>query len=116
MQGRSLRLGQGGLVRLECVLHLGRDELLDLLRSTASEGARVEEGVQFTQDGGKELGATDALQEVVVLAVLLDVVGGLVGEDTCNCQCRIVIFRFWGTYGSPRGRPGGTTPFSRRPL
>ena len=92
VQGRSLRLGQGGLVWLERVLHLGRDELFDLLRSTASEGARIKEGVQFTQDGGKELGATDAFQEVVVLAMLLDVVGGLMREDACNCQRKILMF------------------------
>lgn len=82
VQGRGLRLGQDGFVRLKRVLHFSRDELLDLLRSTAGKGARVEEGIQFAQDGAKEFSATNALQQVVVLAVLLDIVGCLVGKNT----------------------------------
>lgn len=83
VQSRSLALGQRRLIRLKGVLHLGRGELLHLLGSSADKSARVKEGVEFAKNGGKEWCATDAFQQVVVLSVLLDVVGGLVGEDTC---------------------------------
>ena len=81
MERRRLRLGDMGLIKLQGLLDLRRDELLNLLRGTAHKGARVEEGFELTQDGAEELGAADALEQVVVLAVLLDIVGGLVGED-----------------------------------
>lgn len=71
-----------GFVRLQSLLDLGRSELLDLLRGTADESAGVKEGVELVENGGKERGAADAVEEVVVLAELLDVVGGLVGKDT----------------------------------
>lgn len=117
MQSRSLSLGQRRLVRLEGVLHLGRGELLDLLGSTADESARVKEGVELAQNGGEELSATDALQQVVVLSVLLDIVGGLVGEDTCVSLVRCSFYLLMGfvTYGFLRGRPGETVPSSRMP-
>lgn len=60
---------------------LGGGELLNLLGSTANEGRGVEEIVQLGENGVEECGAADALEQVVVLAVLLDVVGSLVGED-----------------------------------
>ena len=81
MERRRLRLGDMGLIKLQGLLDLRRDELLNLLRGAAHEGARVEEAFELTQDGAEELGAADALEQVVVLAVLLDIVGGLVGED-----------------------------------
>lgn len=84
MKSRRLRLGEMGLIRLKNLLDLCRDEFLNLLRGAADEGARVEEGFELAQDGAEELGAADALEQVVVLAVLLDVVGGLVGEDACG--------------------------------
>ena len=84
MQGRGLAVLQALLVRLKRVLHLGRGELLHLLGSAADKGARVKEGIELGQNGAEELGATDTFEQVVVLSVLLDVVGGLVGEDTCD--------------------------------
>lgn len=116
MQGRSLALGNELRVGLDSGDHLGAGELLDLLRGTADEGAGVQESVQLGDDGVEEGGATDALDQIVVLALLLDVVGGLVGENTW-------VHQFWfrqdigqkGTYGSLRGRPGGTDPWRHRP-
>ena len=84
MQDRGLPVKQNGLVRLKRVLHLGRGELLHLLGSAADKSARVKEGIELGQNGAEELGATDTFEQVVVLSVLLDVVGGLVGEDTCD--------------------------------
>ena len=60
---------------------VGTAELLDLLRSTAGEGGRVEEAVELGVDGLEEFGDADALDQVVVLAFELDGGGGLVGED-----------------------------------
>lgn len=82
VQGRGLALGNGAGVGLDGSGHLGAGELLDLLRSTADEGAGIEKGVQLRDDGVEEGGAADALDQVVVLTLLLDVVGSLVGEDT----------------------------------
>lgn len=61
---------------------LGGGELLNLLGGTADESRGVQEGFQLGENGVEEGGAADALEQVVVLAELLDVVGGLVGEDT----------------------------------
>lgn len=85
MQGRGLPLGNVRSVRLESGSHLGRGELLHLLRGAADESAGVEQAVQLGQNGVEEGGAADALEQVVVLALLLDVVGGLVGEDAWRC-------------------------------
>lgn len=71
-----------GSVRLQRGSHLSRGELLHLLRGTADKSTGVEQAVQLREDGVEEGGAADALEQVVVLALLLDVVGGLVGEDT----------------------------------
>lgn len=87
VEGRGLGLGDLGLVGLEGLLHFGGEELLNLLGSTADEGAGVKESIKLIQDGGEESSATDAVEQVVVQAELLDVVGGLVGEDTC-CSTR----------------------------
>lgn len=84
VQRSGLGLGDLRGVRLESGGNLGGGELLNLLGGTADEGAGVEELVQLGEDRGEEGGAADALEEVVVLAELLDVVGGLVGEDTCG--------------------------------
>lgn len=82
VQSRGLALGNGAGVGLEGSGHLGAGELLDLLRSTADEGAGIEKGVQLRDNGVEEGGAADALDQVVVLTLLLDVVGSLVGENT----------------------------------
>ena len=84
---RGLSLGKGRGIWLEGLLDLSGGELLDLLGGTADEGAGVEEGVEFAQDGVEECGAADALEQVVVLSVLLDIVCRLVGEDTCDGIC-----------------------------
>ena len=82
MQVRSLALGELRCVRLERSGHLRRGELLDLLRRATDEGLRIQQTVQLGQNGVEESGAADALEEVVVLAMLLDIVGGLVGKHT----------------------------------
>lgn len=82
VESRGFGLGNLGLIRLESLLHLGGGELFHLLRSAADEGAGFEESVELVQDRSEEGSATDAVEQVVVLAELLDVVGGLVGEDT----------------------------------
>lgn len=82
VQGRRLTLGNGARVGLDGGSHLGAGELLDLLRSSADKSAGIQEGVQLRDDGVEEGGAADTLDQVVVLTLLLDVVGGLVGEDT----------------------------------
>lgn len=69
-------------VRLEGGGNLGGGELLDLLGSTADEGAGVEKGVELGDDRVEESGTADTVKEVVVLALPLDVVGSLVREDT----------------------------------
>lgn len=81
MQSGGLGLGDLCGIRLESGGNFGRGELLDLLGGTADEGAGVEEGVQLGDDGVEECGAADTVEKVVVLALLLDVVGGLVGEN-----------------------------------
>ena len=84
------------LVRLQRLLNLGGGELLHLLGSAADEGAGVQEAVELIQDRGEEGGAADAVQEVVVLALLLDVVGGLVGEDTWRRGKEIGLEMWYG--------------------
>jgi hypothetical protein len=81
VQSRSLALGNVRGVGLDGGCDLGGGELLDLLGGTADEGGGVQEVVQLGENGVEEGGAADAVEQVVVLAVLLDVVGGLVGED-----------------------------------
>jgi hypothetical protein len=83
VQSRGLTLGNNSSVGLDGGSHLGSGELLNLLGSTANEGAGVEEGLELGDDGVEEGSAADTLDEVVVLTLLLDVVGSLVGEDTC---------------------------------
>lgn len=102
--------------------NLGSGELLNLLGRTADKGRGIEESVQLGEDGVEEGGAADAVEQVVVLAVLLDIVGGLVGKDACGGKQWVLgqsvegrLFWGWLTYGSPRGRPGGRGPSSRRP-
>jgi hypothetical protein len=63
-----------------------------LLGGTADKGAGVQEAVKFTEDGVEEFGAADAVEEVVVFSLLLDVVGCLVGEDACVGCVRKVLF------------------------
>lgn len=82
MKRRGLGSSEISLVGLQSLLDLGRGEFLDLLRGTTDKGAGVEESVELAEDRGEELGAADAVEEVVILAVLLNVVGGLVREDT----------------------------------
>jgi hypothetical protein len=83
VQGRGLAFGNVLGVRLDGGGHLGGGEFLDLLGGTADESAGVEEGVELRNNGLEEGGAADTLDQVVVLALLLDVVGSLVGEDAC---------------------------------
>lgn len=70
------------LVLLESGLHLGGDELLDNLGAAADEAAGVGEGVDVGEDGLEERPDLDALDQVVVLAFLLDDGAGLVRENT----------------------------------
>ena len=81
MQSPSLRSSNVLLIRLKRSLDLGARELLHLLRRAADKRARVEETVQLVENRAEERRVPDALEEVVVLPVLLDVVAGLVGED-----------------------------------
>ena len=83
VKSRGLGLGQLRLVRLQRLLNLSGSELLHLLGRAAHEGARVQEAVQLVQDRGEEGGAADSVEEVVVLAVFLYLVGGFVREDAC---------------------------------
>lgn len=82
MQVSRLSLGDMVVVRLQRSADFGRGELLDLLRSTSDESAGVKECVQLIDDRVEELGTTDTLDQVVVSTVFLDIVRGLVGEDT----------------------------------
>jgi hypothetical protein len=81
VQGRCLALRNVLGVRLEGSSHLGGSELLDLLGSTADESAGVKEAVELGENGLEEGSAADTLDQVVVLTLLLNVVGSLVGED-----------------------------------
>lgn len=81
MQSRGLPLGNVRSVRLEGGSHLGRGELLHLLWGAADESAGIEQAVQLGENGVEEGGAADSLEQVVILALLLDVVGGLVREN-----------------------------------
>lgn len=82
MQGRRFRIRKERFIRLERGLDLGRCESLHLLGSAPDERARVKECIELAQDRIKERGAAHPIKQVVVLSVLLDVVGRLVGEDT----------------------------------
>ena len=68
------------LVLLKSSLDLGSDKLLDDLRAAADEVAGVGEGVDLGKNGLEEGSDLDALDQVVVLAFLLDHGAGLVGE------------------------------------
>jgi len=82
MQSRCLSLGDLVGVWLERGSNFGGSELLDLLGSTTDKCTGVEEGVQLGDDGVEECCTADTLKQVVVFALLLHVVGCLVGEDT----------------------------------
>jgi hypothetical protein len=69
------------LVLLERGLDLGADELLDNLGRAADEAAGVGQAVDLGEDRLEEGRDLDALDQVVVLALLLDDGAGLVGED-----------------------------------
>lgn len=96
MQRRGLTLSNVRGIGLDGGSDLGGGELLDLLGGTADKGGGIEEAVQLGEDGVEECGAADALEQIVVFAVLLDVVGGLVGEDAyrrirrevLECDCK----------------------------
>jgi len=68
------------LVLLERGLDLCVDELLDNLGRAADEAAGVGQAVDLGEDGLEERRDLDALDQVVVLALLLDDGAGLVGE------------------------------------
>jgi len=68
------------LVLLKSRLDLGGDKLLDDLRAASDEVARVGEGVDLGKNRLEERSDLDALDQVVVLAFLLDHGAGLVGE------------------------------------
>jgi hypothetical protein len=68
------------LILLKSSLDLGVDELLDNLGAATDEVARVGKGVDVGQDRLEERSDLDALDQVVVLAFLLDHGAGLVGE------------------------------------
>lgn len=78
----SLDVLEGLGVRLEGGLDPLGDELVDLLGGTADKGRGVEEGVELSPDGLEVVVLLDALDEVVVAALLLDDGTGLVREDT----------------------------------
>ena len=69
------------LVLLERGLDLGADELLDNLGRAADEAAGVGQAVDLGEDRLEERSDLDALDQVVVLAFLLDHGTGLVRED-----------------------------------
>lgn len=81
VQGSGLGLGNVRSIRLESGSDLGSGELLHLLRGPTNKGTGVEEALKLGDDGVEEGGAADTVEQVVVLALLLDVVGGLVGEN-----------------------------------
>lgn len=54
--------------------------LLDLLRSATNESRRIKQGLKLRDDRLKELGRTNALDQVVGLSLELDSCGGLVRE------------------------------------
>lgn len=125
MQVSRFSLGEIRLVRLKSALDFSRGKFLDLLRGATGEGAGVQKGIELIQDGREESSATDAVDQVVVFSLLLDVVCCLVGEDTCFGGTRLVN---WGngivclevrereaTYGFPREHPGGRDPSLRKP-
>lgn len=68
-------------VRLESLLDFGRSKFLNLLRGTTHKGAGVEKGVELVENRTEESSAADAVEKVVVLAVLLDIIGGLVRKN-----------------------------------
>lgn len=81
VQGSGLRLGNVRGVRLKGGSHLRAGEPFHLLWGATDKGTGVEEALQLGEDRVEEGGAADTLEQVIVLALLLDVVGGLVGED-----------------------------------
>ena len=78
----SLDVGKGSRVGLESGLDPLGDKAVDLLGGTADEGLGVEERVELGDNGGKVRLGLDALDEVVLAALLLDNSTGLVREDT----------------------------------
>lgn len=82
IQGGGLALGNVRGVGLDGSSDLGGGELLHLLRSAAHKGGRIQEVVQLWKDGVEERCAANPVKKVVVLAMFLDVVGSLVGENT----------------------------------
>lgn len=57
-------------------------KFLDLLRGAADKSGGVQKGIQLGNDGLEESSAADTLDQIVVLALLLNIVGGLVRENT----------------------------------
>jgi hypothetical protein len=68
------------LVFLKSGLDLGVDELLDDFGRATNEGAGVGEGVDLSKDRLEERPGLNALDQVIVLALLLDNGTGLVRE------------------------------------
>lgn len=66
------------LIGFKRSLDLCRHKLLDLLWRTTNKGARIQERVKLADDGRKEFGAADTLNEVVGFSLFFDVVGCLV--------------------------------------
>lgn len=73
MQLRNL-LDKTLLIRRQCSFDLRLDKLVNLLRRTTDKRARIQQRIEFGDDGLKERGATDALDEVVGFALFFDVV------------------------------------------
>lgn len=82
MQGRSLSIDKQSFIRLKSVLDLAGSEFLHLLRSASNKSAGVKERIKLAQDRAKESGLAHPFKQVVVPPVFLDIVRGLVGEDT----------------------------------
>jgi hypothetical protein len=77
------------LVLLERGLDLGADELLNDLGRAADEAAGVGQAVELGENGLEERRDLDAIEQVIVLAFLLDHGGGLVGEHA-NLLVRVL--------------------------
>lgn len=82
MQVRCLTCKDVLGVGLEGSGHFSGGKLLNLLRGAADKSSSIQKGVQLGDDGLEESSAADTLDQIVVLALLLNIVGGLVRENT----------------------------------
>lgn len=68
-------------ITFQSLLNFGRDQLLHNLRAPTSERAGIGERVEDRQHGLEKWRDLDAVEEVVIFALLLDHGPGLVGQD-----------------------------------